>query len=202
LGAALALFSTTQSYATGASGTDHGFYWAWWVNTGSASMTFPGAGTYPGIWHLSWSNIGDGGGGKGWNPGSNTRNVNYNSSDPYYQNYGAYGWAPYPTYEMYIQDRSDSQSGGSSTYKGSINSDGGTYKVYLGTQATYSGGGKQYVSKRTSNTTGGANYTITTNNHMSWWASHGMSHGTWQDWKLNVEAYGSNISGYSGGNVW
>src|SRR5207244_4438041 len=99
----------------------------------------------------TWGNISDGGGGKGWNPGSNSRSINYNSGySSTYNNFGGYGWAPYPTYEMYIQDRVTSQSGGSSTYKGSLNSDGGTYKVYQGTQASYSGGGKQYVSKRTS----------------------------------------------------
>lgn len=201
LASALALFSTTKSYATGASGWDHGYYWAWWINTGSANMTFNGAGTYGGLWQLHWYNIGDGGGGKGWNPGSNTRNVNYNAGySSTYNNFGAYGWAPYPTYEMYIMDRCTSQSS-SGTYKGTINSDGATYKVYLGTQASYSGGGKQYVSKRTSNTDT-HNHTITTSNHMNWWASHGMTHGTWQDWKLNVEQYGSSVSGSYSGNVW
>src|ERR1044071_3710986 len=109
-----ALSLAPQSNAS--SGWDHGYYWSMWVPNGSESMTFPGAATYAGNWYSTWSNTKDGGGGKGWNPGADSRSVNYNCSKTSgFNNYGAYGWAPYPTYELYIMDRSSNAGGG--TYK-------------------------------------------------------------------------------------
>ena len=191
-----ALFAAPQSYANSGNGTDHGYYWGFWSNTGTMTMTFPYAGQWAGNWNLSWTGVGDGGGGKGWNPGADNRNVNYSCQNTSGFNvFGAYGWAPYPTYEMYINDRMVNTSRGGTTYKGQVNSDGGTYNVYVGTQGAASGGGKQYASNRTSDT-GTGNKTITSQNHFNFWNSHGMTHGTWQAWQNNVESWS-----YSSGNV-
>ena len=193
-----ALFLAPQSYASSGNGYDHGYYYGFWSDKGTMSISFPYAGTYPGNWQINWSGTGDAGGGKGWNPGADNRSVNYNGSTGGYNTMGAYGWAPYPTYEMYINDRLTSRGG--SNYKGSVNSDGGTYGVYQGTQSAASGGGLQYASNRTSDT-GSGNHTITSQNHFNFWNSHGMTHGSWQSWQHNVESW-SWSSGQAGGTVW
>ena len=62
------MLSAPLSHAS--TGTDHGFYWQCYVSSGSGSISFPGAGTYPGNFAVNWSNVGDIVAGKGWNPGS------------------------------------------------------------------------------------------------------------------------------------
>jgi endo-1,4-beta-xylanase len=194
-----ALFLAPQSQANSGTGWDHGYYWGFWCDKGWMSMSFPYAGSYAGNWQINWSGIGDGGGGKGWNPGADWRSVGYNGTlrGPY-NTMGAYGWAPYPNYEMYINDRESNRGG--TTYMGQVNSDGGTYNVYRGNQAGYSGGGPQYSDNRTSDT-GDGNHTITSQNHFNFWNSHGMTHGNWQSWCHNVESW-SFSSGQAGGTVW
>ncbi len=40
-------------------GTDHGFFWQCYVSGGSASISFPSAGTYPGNFAVTWSAVRD-----------------------------------------------------------------------------------------------------------------------------------------------
>src|SRR5256885_1310039 len=70
------LLSVTQQ-TKAATGTDHGFFWQLYQVGGSASISFPQAGTYAGNFQINYSNVTDVVGGKGWNPGS-ARVVNYN----------------------------------------------------------------------------------------------------------------------------
>src|ERR1700710_179413 len=79
--------------AKASTGTDHGFFWQNYVSGGSASISFPSAGTYPGNFAVTWSNVGDVVTGKGWNPGSSTRTVGYNvgSLNGSYNFFGLYG---------------------------------------------------------------------------------------------------------------
>src|SRR5690242_11494541 len=99
--------------AAGAStGTDHGFFWQCYVSGGSASISFPNAGTYPGNFAVTWSNVGDVVAGKGWNPGS-SHSIGYNigSLNGSYNNFSVYGWTTGPLIEYYICEKGSVASG-------------------------------------------------------------------------------------------
>jgi endo-1,4-beta-xylanase len=135
--------------------------------------------------------------GKGWNPGQ-TLTVGYNCGYiNNYQNFGMYGWANYPNVEWYMTDMGT--RGG--TFKGTVNSDGGTYNIYLATQ----GGGAQFNDARTSSQPTGQNHTITMANHINAWSSHGMNLYAWSNGytyaKLNAEAWGGQTGGCNA-TVW
>jgi endo-1,4-beta-xylanase len=184
-------------------GWDHGYWWSMWYTGGSCSMSFPYAGSYAGNFQVDWSGIGDGGGGKGWNPGG-YRTVSYNVGTLYgYDFVGIYGWTKDPLIEYYITEFG-SHSG---TYVGTLSSDGGTYKVYkhqqvnqpsiIGTATFW-----QYFSDRTSNQSIGQNHSITTGNHFNYWKSKGgQGLGAFQEMKFNVEAMNGK-SGRINATVW
>jgi hypothetical protein len=44
--------------ANAATGNDHGYFWQNYVSGGSSSISFSGAGTYPGNFAVSYSNVG------------------------------------------------------------------------------------------------------------------------------------------------
>jgi len=194
------LIGMQQSRAqSNASGWSNGYYWSLWSNSGTVTMGFGGGGNFS----VSWKNIGDGGGGEGWNPGG-SRTVGYNvgALSGNWNNVGIYGWTTSPLIEYYITD----MGGQSGTYIGSLSSDGGSYNVYKHQQvnqpsiqgtATF----WQYLSGRTSNQSTGANHTITTGNHFNYWKSHIGSMGSFNYMKLNLEAWG-NASGYFNATVW
>ena len=112
--------------ASAATGTDHGFFWQNYVSSGSSNISFPGAGTYPGNFAVSYNNVGDVVAGKGWNPGSYNRVINYNigALSGSYNFVGVYGWTTNPLIEYYVCEL------GSITYAatnvGSLSSDGRT----------------------------------------------------------------------------
>ena len=56
---------------TEAQGTNNGFFWSLYREGGSASITHGSGGNFA----ISYSNVNDVVGGKGWNPGSETTNV-------------------------------------------------------------------------------------------------------------------------------
>lgn len=58
-------------------GTNNGFFYSYWKNSGTANMTLGSAGNYSVSWSLGSS--GNFVGGKGWNPGSSSRVVGYNA---------------------------------------------------------------------------------------------------------------------------
>src|ERR1700759_3149802 len=84
-------------------GTDHGYFYQCYVSSGSGSISFPQAGTYPGNFQANWSNVGDIVAGKGWNPGSSSRVINYNCGvlSGSYNFFGIYGWTTNPLIEYY-----------------------------------------------------------------------------------------------------
>ena len=75
------LFSVTQqSYAqtvcSNQTGTNGGFFYTFWKDTGSACMTMGSGGNYDVNWNLGSGNMVVG---KGWSTGSSTRTVGYNA---------------------------------------------------------------------------------------------------------------------------
>src|ERR1700678_4499255 len=63
------LFCAAQQSFAG-TGTDHGYFWSLYSSGGTASITFPDAGTYAGNYEITWANCNDVIGGKGWSTGS------------------------------------------------------------------------------------------------------------------------------------
>ena len=190
--------------AKASTGTDHGFWWQCYVSGGSASISFPLAGTYAGNYAVTWNNVGDVVAGKGWNPGSASRTVNYNigSLNGSYNNYSVYGWTTSPLIEYYVCEKGSVATGSAI---GTLSSDGHTYTVYKHQQvnqpsiqgtATF----WQYLSNW-GGTSLGANHSVTVANHVNYWKSHIGSMGTFNLQILAVEAYG-NKSGNCNATVW
>lgn len=201
--AGLIVCTTQQSQA--ATGTDHGYFWQNYVSGGTSNISFPQAGTYPGNFAVTYSNVGDVVAGKGWNPGSSTRTINYNigSISGSYNFVGVYGWTTNPLIEYYVCEL------GSITYNatnvGTVSSDGHSYGLYkhqqvnqpsiIGTATFW-----QYMSQWGGSGTG-TNRAITIANHMNAWKSKMGSMGANNLQIFAIEAYG-NKSGSINATVW
>lgn len=196
--------SSAQTVCSNQTGTNNGFFYSFFLSSGSACMTMTsnfGGGNYSMSWSLGSS--GDMVGGKGWNPGSTTRVVGYNAGNfsPGSNGYLAlYGWSTNPLVEYYVVDAHGpfTPPGGGAQSLGTVSSDGGTYNIYKvsksGPNIQGNGPFTQYWSVRTSNRGLGSNNTITFNNHVRAWASHGMNLGTMNYQIMATEGFGSNGS--------
>jgi endo-1,4-beta-xylanase len=202
--------SNAQTICSSQTGTNNGFFYSFYLSSGSACMTLTdnyGGGNYSTNWSLGSS--GDMVAGKGWNPGSADMVVGYNAGTfaPNGNGYlSLYGWTTNPLVEYYVTDSwGDFQPPGSgATFEGTVESDGGTYNIYMaqrnGPNIEGNGPFVQYWSVRTSKRATGSNQTITFANHVAAWRSHGMDLGTFNYQILATEGYGS--SGSSNVTVW
>ena len=148
----------------------------------------------------TWSGIGDFVAGVGWQPGSN-QTVSFSGS------MGAsggtalaslYGWSTNPLVEYYVIEDDQGGSPSLGTFMGTMTSDGATYNIYehqqvnqpciTGNICTF----EQYLAIRQGNTTSG---TITTQNFINAWASHGMNLGS-----LNYQIFATEAWGGGSGN--
>jgi endo-1,4-beta-xylanase len=184
-------------------GTQDGFYYSFWKDSGSASMTLHSGGRYASQWTNNTNNWV---GGKGWNPGASNRVVNYsgyygasNSQNSYL---ALYGWTRSPLIEYYVIESYGSYnpascSGG--TDYGSFQSDGATYNVRRcqrvnqpsidGDRTTF----YQYFSVRNPKKGfGNISGTVTFANHANFWASKGLNLGTHNYMVLATEGYQSS----------
>ena len=183
-------------------GTDHGFFYSLYSSGGSATMTFPSAGTYAGNYAITWSNVNDVVGGKGWQTGS-ARTIGYNVGYATgYNNISIYGWTTSPLVEYYICEFGSVANG---TFKGSVSSDGHNYNTYEHTQVNQpSIQGTQTFNQYLDNWGGsstGSNHSVTTGNHFNHWRSIGMNMGAFNYQILGTEAYGGR-SGSVNATVW
>lgn len=190
--------------ANAQTGSDHGFFWSLYFNGGSASISFPDAGTYAGNFQINWNNCQDVIGGKGWNPGSYSRQVGFNIGELQgtYNSVSVYGWTTSPLVEYYICERGSVANG---TFKGSVSSDGHNYSTYehqqvnqpsiIGT-ATF----EQYLDNW-GGASVGTSYTVTCANHFNHWANLGMKLGTFNYQILACEDF-SRASGVINATVW
>ena len=193
--------ANAQTLTSNSTGTNNGFYYTFWKDSGDASMGLQAAGRYTSQWTNNTNNWV---GGKGWNPGNSTRTINYsgnygvsNSQNSYL---ALYGWTRSPLIEYYVIESYGSYnpascSGG--TDYGSFQSDGATYNVRRcqrvqqpsidGTQTFY-----QYFSVRNPKKGfGQISGTITFANHAAFWASKGLNLGAHNYQVMATEGYQS-----------
>ena len=192
--------ASAQNLTSNSTGTNNGFYYTFWKDSGDASMNLLAGGRYTSQWTNSTNNWV---GGKGWNPGG-PKVVNYSgtySVDNSQNSYLAlYGWTRSPLIEYYVIEsygsyNPSSCSGG--TDYGSFQSDGATYNVRRcqrvnqpsidGTQTFY-----QYFSVRSPKKGfGQISGTITVANHFNFWASKGLNLGNHDYMVMATEGYQS-----------
>jgi hypothetical protein len=203
-----------QTLTNNATGTHDGYYYTFWKDSGSASMTLQPGGRYSSQWT---SNTNNWVGGKGWNPGG-PRVVNYsgyygvnNSQNSYL---ALYGWTRNPLIEYYVIESYGSYNpascAGGVDY-GSFQSDGATYNVRRclrqnapsieGNNSTF----YQYFSVRNPKKGfGNISGTITVANHFNYWASRGLNLGNHDYMVFATEGYqsqgSSDITISSGGS--
>jgi endo-1,4-beta-xylanase len=187
-------------------GTDGGFYYSYWKDGGTATMTTGAGGNYAVNWNIPNNNFV---GGKGWSPGSTSRRVGYNagvfstSGNAYL---AFYGWSRNPLVEYYVVESWGNFRPPGGTRVGTVTTDGGTYDQYRvsRTNAPSIDGNNtnftQYWSVRQSKNSTGANHTITFQNHVNAWASHGMNLGTMVYQIMATEGFHS--TGNSNVTVW
>jgi endo-1,4-beta-xylanase len=172
-------------------GTNGGNYFQMWSNgQGSACITLNSGTSYS----STWSGIGDFVAGVGWNPGSG-HTVSFTSSlsaSGGTSLVSLYGWSTGPLVEYYVMENYAGSPPTAGTFMGTVSSDGGTYNIYEHQQVnqpsiqgttTF----EQYLAIRTSPTSSG---TITTQNFINAWASHGMNLGTMNYQILATESFG------------
>jgi endo-1,4-beta-xylanase len=200
--------NTQQTLSTGGlektagTGSDHGYFWSLYTEGGSASISFPGAGSYAGNFAISWNNCNDVVGGKGWSS-SGARTVGYNcgSISGTYKFFGVYGWTTNPLIEYYIAEKG-SAAGGTSC--GSVSSDGHTYSVYKQQRVNAPSiqGTKTFWQYKSSwGGSGSGNHSVNVGNHWNYWKAHCGSMGSGNYMILAVENWGGG-SGYVNATVW
>lgn len=210
--------SALISKTSNTTGTNNNFYYTYWKDGGSVTMTLPSqpllSGEYAGNYGVSWSSgTYNFVGGKGWNPGSSTRIVNYNcgawspgSSNAYLT---LYGWTTSPLVEYYIVDGWGSWRPPGATAAGQVTTDGGTYDLYktrrinapniTGVNRDFD----QYWSVRTTKKAAPiGNSTINFGNHKNAWAAKGWALGTHNYQVLATEVFNPASSGSSKCTVW
>ena len=181
-------------------GTQDGYDYELWKDSGNTSMTLNSGGTFS----AQWSNINNALFRKGKKFDSTKTyaqlgniSINYNATfNPGGNSYlCVYGWTKDPLVEYYIVDNWGTYRP-TGTFKGTFSVDGGTYDIYETTRvnqpsiigtATF----KQYWSVRQTKRTGG---TISVSEHFKKWESLGMPMGKMYEVALTVEGYQSSGS--------
>ena len=191
------VLDNTQPTGTG---TSNGFFWSLYDQGGTSNITQGNAGNFA----ISYSNVTDVVGGKGWNPGS-ARTIGYNvgALSGSYNFVGIYGWTTNPLIEYYVAELGNVSGG---TFVNTVSSDGHSYSFYkfqrqnepsiIGTATFW-----QYKDNWGGSSTG-SNHSVTMPNHINNWRSHGgQGFGSYNYQILALEAFGGK-SGYINATAW
>lgn len=185
---------------TDAQGTINGWFWSLYREGGSASITHGSGGNFA----ISYSNVTDVVGGKGWSTGA-SRTIGYNvgALSGSYNFVGIYGWTTNPLIEYYVAEKG-SITGGTSF--GTVSSDGHTYSCYKSQRVNAPSIIGTATFWQYKDTWGGAptasNQKVTMANHINNWRNRGgQGFGTHNYQILALEAWG-NRSGYINATVW
>lgn len=186
--------------AKNGTGTSNGFFWSLYQEGGTADLTNGSAGNFS----ITYSNVTDVVGGKGWNPGS-ARTIGYNIGvlSGSYDFVGIYGWTTSPLIEYYVSEKGSIP--GAISF-GTVSSDGHTYNCtkhqqvnkpsIIGTATFW-----QYIDNWGGSSTG-SNRQVTMANHINNWKSKGgQGFGTFNYQILALEAF-SGKSGSINATVW
>jgi endo-1,4-beta-xylanase len=192
-----------QCLSSPQTGTNNGYYYSYWKDTGNVTFCLQSGGRYT----SQWSNINNWVGGKGWQTGS-SRAISYSGSfNPNGNAYlTVYGWTTNPLVEYYIVDNFGTYNPSTgATRLGTVTSDGGTYDFYRTqrvNQPSIQGNATfyQYWSVRTAKRPQGGDNAITFANHVAAWRAHGLALGTMDYQVLATEGFGS--SGRADVTVW
>jgi endo-1,4-beta-xylanase len=175
-------------------GTSGGYYYSWWTD-GAAQATYTNGGG--GQYTLTWSG-GNGNlvGGKGWNPGSNGRVINYSGTyQPNGNSYlSIYGWTRNPLIEYYVVESYGSYNPASAaTKKGTVSCNGANYDILTTTRvnAPSIDGTKTFqqfwsVRNPKKNPGGSISGSVDTGCHFRAWSNLGMKLGS--EWNYQIVA--------------
>ncbi|KAF9876395.1 glycosyl hydrolase family 11 [Colletotrichum karsti] len=176
-------------------GTSNGYFYSFWTD-GASDVTYTNGAA--GAYSVTWKSGGNLVGGKGWKTGTG-RSIKYSGTWSPVNNGNSYltiyGWTKSPLIEYYIVENFGEYNPGSAgTLKGTVTSDGSTYKLYESTRTnapsiegtkTF----KQFWAIRDNKRTGG---TVTVQNFFNAWKNAGMTLGTTFDYQIvATEAYQS-----------
>lgn len=181
-------------------GTNNGYFWSLYREGGSANITFGSGGNFA----ISYSNVNDVVGGKGWNPGS-ARTIGYNvgALSGSYNFVGIYGWTTNPLIEYYVAEKG-SMTGG--TFVNNMSSDGHSYSFYKSQRVNAPSIIGTATFWQYKDTWGGAptgqNRSVNMANHINNWRSRGgQGFGNYNYMILALEAWGGR-SGYINATAW
>ena len=198
--------SAAQTFYNNKTGTEDGYAYELWKDTGNTSMTITGGGTFS----CEWSNINNCLFRKGQKfdctkTYSQLGEISIDYAVDFQPNGNSYmcvyGWTRNPLVEYYIVESWGSwRPPGNASSLGSVTTDGGTYDIYKTTrynQPSIDGDTTfdQYWSVRRSKPTGNGTYiegTISVSNHFRAWEKAGLTMGKMYEVALNIEGYQSS----------
>ncbi len=189
----LILSSFAQTITSNRTGTQGGFVYEYWKDSGNGTMILGEGGDFSCTWDAHNILFR-----KGIRPGSKNQLITYEADyKPNGNSYlTVYGWTKNPLIEYYIVESWGSWRPPGGQSKGTIESDGGTYDIYETTRTNQPSieGTKtfqQYWSVRKTKKESGE---IHCANHFNAWEAKGMRLGSFYEVAFNVEGWQSSGS--------
>lgn len=192
-------------------GTDQGYFWTMWRakdKNGKLDITFPSSKKYSGNFEISYKNVKNVVGGKGWEKGTQ-RTINYNighlSGNPEFV--GVYGWTQNPDVEYYVSEKGSGgtdNAGNGYKFVKSYKSEGNSYRFYekkiSGLPCALQSGPCnfwRYKSIRQNRSANNKNQKINMRDHVRIWRQNGSAGGRRKKWGTFVQYQVFGIESFS-----